>query len=121
MEERQYVDAIDQQIMYAEKSWGNYQVIDVSDASLTIKVTLHSGHSMRYHSHARRDEVWTVISGRGRAYIDDQVQQVKPGDVLAMPAGSRHTIVAETELQLIEVQVGEEITVADKQVYPNPY
>lgn len=116
-----YVDAIDQQIMYAEKSWGNYQVIDVSDASLTIKVTLHSGHSMRYHSHARRDEVWTVISGRGRAYIDDQVQQVKPGDVLSMPAGSRHTIVAETELQLIEVQVGEEITVADKQVYPNPY
>lgn len=116
-----YVDAFDQQIMYAEKSWGNYQVIDVSAASLTIKVTLHSGHSMKYHSHARRDEVWTVISGCGRTFVDDREQQVKPGDVIVMSAGSKHTIVADTELQLIEVQIGTEITVADKQVFPTPF
>ena len=51
--------------MFAEKSWGSFRVLDVEDESLTIKVTLNPGHSMNYHSHAHRDEVWVVISGRG--------------------------------------------------------
>ena len=35
-----YVDAINQQIMFAEKSWGSYRVLDVEEESLTIKVSL---------------------------------------------------------------------------------
>ena len=58
-----FVDRIDQQIMFAEKSWGSFRVLDVEEESLTIKVTLNAGHSMNYHSHQRRDEVWVVISG----------------------------------------------------------
>lgn len=59
-----YVDQIDQQIMYAEKSWGSYRVIDIEEESITIKVTLNPGHSMNYHSHEHRDEVWTILSVR---------------------------------------------------------
>ena len=115
-----YVDKIDQQIMYAEKSWGSYQVIDVADSSLTIKVTLNAGHAMNYHSHERRDEVWTVISGRGRAIIDGREQAVKAGDTLSMPAGCKHTVLADTKLYLIEVQLGTDINAADKQRYEMP-
>ena len=46
--------------MFAEKSWGSYRVLDVSDKSMTVKVTLNPGHGMNYHSHERCDEVWTV-------------------------------------------------------------
>ena len=31
-----------------------------------------------------------------------------------MPIGCKHTVIAETELQIIEVQLGYEINVADK-------
>ena len=41
-------------------------------------------------------------------------QPVKPGDVITMQAGCRHTIIADTELKLIEVQLGREISVHDK-------
>lgn len=41
-----FVDAIDQQIMFAEKSWGSFRVLDVEEESLTIKVTLNPGHRM---------------------------------------------------------------------------
>ena len=112
-----FVDSIDQQIMFAEKSWGSFRIIDIEEESLTIKVTLNPGHSMNYHSHARRDEVWTVISGQGRAVIDDKEIMVKAGDVLTMPAGSKHTIYADTELKLIEVQLGKDIDVRDKQKF----
>lgn len=113
-----YVDEIDQQIMFAEKSWGSFRVLDVEEESLTIKVTLNAGHSMNYHSHKNRDEVWTVVSGTGKTVVDGMEQNVKPGDVITMQAGCRHTVMAETELKLIEVQLGKEISVHDKQKFP---
>ena len=112
-----YVSALDQRVMFAEKSWGSFRVIDVDDSSMTIKVTLNPGHSMNYHSHSRRDEVWTVISGKGRTVVDGMSQTVQAGDVITMAAGCRHTVFAETELKLIEVQLGQEISVDDKQKY----
>lgn len=112
-----YVDEMDRQVMFAEKSWGSFRVLDVEEQSMTIKVTLNSGHKMNYHSHERRDEVWTVISGEGRAIVDGMEQPVKAGDVIAMQAGCRHTIIADSELKVMEVQLGKEISVHDKQKY----
>ena len=110
-----FVDAIDNRIMFAEKSWGSFRIIDVEAESITIKVTLNSGHSMNYHSHERRDEVWTVISGKGLAVVDGKEQAISVGDVITMKAGSKHTVFADTELKLIEVQLGKDIDVRDKQ------
>ncbi len=84
---------------------------------MTIKVTLNRGHKMNYHSHARRDEVWTVVSGQGRVIVDGMEQPVRAGDVVTMQAGCRHTILADTELKVIEVQLGKEISVDDKQKF----
>ena len=112
-----FVDQIDQQIMFAEKSWGSFRVLDIEDESMTIKVTLNPGHSMNYHSHERRDEVWTIISGSGRTIVDGMEQPVTAGDVITMQAGCRHTIIADTELKVIEVQLGKEISVHDKQKF----
>ena len=112
-----FVDKIDQQIMFAEKSWGDFRVLDVQPESMTVKVTLHPGHRMNYHSHANRDEVWTIVSGTGRTVVDGMEQPVHPGDVVTMEAGCRHTIIADTELTVIEVQLGKEISVHDKQKF----
>lgn len=116
-----YVDEIDQQIMFAEKSWGSFQVIDIEESSMTIKVTLNPGHGMNYHSHEQRDEVWTVIGGRGRTIVDGEERQVAVGDVIRMPAGVPHTIIADTKLQVIEVQIGSDISVHDKKKLENEY
>ena len=116
-----FVDAIDQQIMFAEKSWGNYLVMDVEEDSLTIKVTLNPGHRMNYHSHEKRNEIWTVISGSGKAIVDGVEQIIGVGDVVRMQAGQKHTVVAgDAGLQLIEVQLGKEISVTDKKKYDLP-
>lgn len=110
-----FVDKFEQQIMFAEKSWGSFRVLDVESGSMTIKVTLNEGHSMNYHNHKHRDEVWVVISGEGMAVIDGTEKQVKAGDVVTMPAGCNHTVIARTELKLIEVQIGKDISVQDKE------
>lgn len=112
-----YVDRIDQQVMFAEKSWGSFQAVDVEEDSMTVKITLNPGHGMNYHSHEHRDEVWTVIAGRGKTIVDGMEQPVQPGDVITIEAGCRHTIIAETELRVVEVQLGQEISVHDKKKY----
>ena len=113
-----YIDEISQKVMFAEKSWGSFRVLDVENESMTIKVTLNPGCRMNYNSHRNRDEVWTVISGEGRTVVDGMEQKVTVGDVVAMQAGCRHTVIADTKLKLIEVQLGKEISVDDKQKYP---
>ena len=116
-----YVDEIDQPVKFAEKSWGSYRVLDVRENSMTVLVTLNPGHKMNYHSHERRDEIWNVVRGTGTTIIDDAEQSVRAGDVVTMSAGCKHTVIAgENGLQLIEVQLGESISVSDKTKYKLP-
>lgn len=115
-----YVEKLGNEAMYAEKSWGTYNVIDVQESFMTIKVLLNAGNRMKYHSHRRRDEVWTVVSGEGCVVLDGIRQDVKCGDVVKIARDCRHTIIAKTTLHLIEVQMGEDIDVRDKEVHPLP-
>ena len=112
-----YVDKLAGQAMYAEKSWGSFTVLDVQDDSMTIKVELLPGHRLHYHSHEHRDEVWTVMSGMGSVIIDGMQRMVRPGDVVTMPAGCKHTLIAETKVSVIEVQLGKDINVDDKKKF----
>lgn len=108
------VDQIEQEIMFAEKSWGSYQVLDVGTCSLTIKVTLNAGNKMSMHYHQYRKEVWTVISGKGKCVVDGHEQIIGTGDIITMQANQLHTVEAITDLQMIEVQIGEDIRKEDK-------
>lgn len=112
-----FVNTLDHKVMFAEKSWGSFRVLDIENESLTIKVTLNAGHGMNYHAHEYRNEVWTIIRGEGKAVIDGAECSVKAGDVLEMSAGTKHTVTATTTLEIIEVQLGRDISVHDKIKY----
>lgn len=112
-----YVEEVDSDAMFAEKSWGTYTVIDVQPDSMTIKVSMQAGEQMSYHSHECRAEVWTVVAGGGTAVIDGMEQTLGAGDVVTIAAGCRHTVKAKTHLDIIEIQLGKDISAADKKKY----
>lgn len=109
-----YVENLTQQIMFAEKSWGVFHIIDVEDDSLTIKITLKAGDGMNYHSHEHREEIWNIVSGEGKVLLDGKEQVVEAGDSVKLPLGSKHKIMADTDMTIIEVQMGKAISKADK-------
>ena len=109
-----YVEQIHQPVMFAEKSWGSFRIIDVEEGSLTTKVTLNAGHAMNYHSHERRSEVWNVVSGSGTVLLDGVEHAVAAGDVIDIPVGMKHKISARERMVVIEVQVGASISKEDK-------
>ena len=102
--------------------------MDVGIDSLAVKVALNPGHGMDYHSHDRRDEGWTVISGSGSVVIDGEERLVSAGDVIDLHIGCKHTGFAldfcfcfllmsfayESGLQIGEVQIGADVRVEDK-------
>lgn len=112
-----YVEELSEPVRYAEKSWGSYRVLDATENSLTVKVTLLPGHSMNYHSHLRRDEIWNVIEGEGKAIVDDKEIPIKAGDSIVLPKGTKHTVKAVTTLQIMEIQTGKDIDAEDKIKY----
>ena len=112
-----YAERLHTPVMYAEKSWGEFRIIDAETESLTIKITLSPGRSLTYHLHERRDETWTVIEGRGWVKLDGNEFAVSEGQTIRIPRGSFHTIRAETLLKVMEIQTGEDIDVEDKIVW----
>ena len=109
-----YVEKIETEVMYAEKSWGTYTVIDVQPGSMTVKMSMKAGEHMTYHMHNHREEVWTVVSGEGKSIVDDMEQILRAGDVITIAAGCKHTVEAIKALDIVEVQIGDEISVTDK-------
>ena len=112
-----YAERLHTPVMYAEKSWGEFRIVDAETESLTIKITLSPGNALTYHLHERRDETWTVIEGRGWVKLDGNEFAVAQGQTVRIPRGSFHTIRAETLLKVMEIQTGEDIDVEDKIVW----
>lgn len=113
-----YVEKIETEAMYVEKSWGTYTVIDVQPGSMTVKVSMNKGEKMSYHLHNHREEVWTVVSGQGKAIIDGMEQILRTGDVITIAPGCKHMVEAITSLDIIEVQLGDELSASDKVKFP---
>lgn len=109
-----YVEKIETDARYAEKSWGTYTVMDVQPGSMTVKLSMRAGECLTYHMHNYREEVWTVISGKGKAVVDGMEQMLRIGDVITIAAGCKHMVEAISDLDIIEVQLGDEISVSDK-------
>lgn len=102
----------DHRPMYEERRWGWFRVLDYSrhaDGSevLTNKTTILAGKHFSYQLHRKRREVWTIVSGEGRIALGNRLFRVGPGDIWHIPPGTGHSIKAETDLDMIEVQAGE--------------
>ena len=51
-----------------------------------------------------------MVSGEGHTIINGVQAPLKAGETVSIPAGQRHTLFADTDLEVIEIQMGDEIT-----------
>ena len=101
-----YVERMKQRVMFEEKSWGSFSILSIEGNTLTVKLCVTAGKAMRYHLHEDRDEVWMVLTGEGKITLDGDTRKVSAGDVIRLPKGVKHTIRADTAMQIIETQIG---------------
>jgi mannose-1-phosphate guanylyltransferase len=104
--------------MYEERRWGWYKVLDCQKHEdgtevLTKKIRIFAGRNISYQLHHKRSETWTILRGSGEFVLDEHRSIVGRGDVLQIPARARHGIRAITDLELIEIQSGSELSEDD--------
>ncbi|GAB2671476.1 sugar phosphate nucleotidyltransferase [Paenibacillus thermoaerophilus] len=112
------VKPLENRPMYEERRWGRYRVLDYvryADGTevLTKRIQIVAGKNLSYQYHEKRNEIWTVLAGRGEIVLDGRLKPIGPNDVLTIPAGMRHSVRAGEDLEMIEVQSGTELVEED--------
>ena len=104
--------------MYERRAWGEYKVLDYKlhddgQNSLTKELMIRPGEHISYQRHKHRTEIWTFTEGIGELILDGKVTKMQRGDVAIIKPGMNQAIKGITELHIIEVQVGDELTEDD--------
>ncbi len=104
----------DSRPMYERRGWGEYRVLDFKSHddgqnSLVKELVVEAGQHLSYQRHEHRTEIWTFTEGMGVFLLDDKRREISRGDTVVIPAGSKHSIKANTTLHIIEVQIGNEL------------
>ncbi|RZT21379.1 sugar phosphate nucleotidyltransferase [Fictibacillus sp. BK138] len=115
---KELVGVFDNRPMYEERRWGWYRVLDYTKFEedkevLTKRIGVSAGKNLSYQLHDFRDEVWTIIKGKGEFILNGELIFVKPGDILKIKSGDKHAIRAITDLEIIEVQTGTQLIEED--------
>ena len=59
------------------------------------------------------------LKEKGKIILDGESRTIAADDVIKIPVGMKHVIFAETDLKIIEVQIGKDISVEDKTLWEN--
>ena len=91
------------------RPWGNYATLKQEDGYQVKRITVAPGQKLSLQYHHKRAEHWVVTQGRALVQIGDEEFETGPGEYRYTPLGEKHrlTNIGETELVLIEVQVGD--------------
>ena len=108
----------DHRPMFENREWGEYQILnyrlkDDGQNFLTKHLVLMPGKHISYQRHAFRTEIWTFLDGTGKLVLDGKIRPIGRGELAYIKPGTKHAIKADTELHIIEVQIGDELTEED--------
>jgi mannose-1-phosphate guanylyltransferase len=109
---KSFADKIGLRPMYEQRTWGQYRVLDYAqfpgNASLVKRLRIEAGKSISYQYHSKRSEIWVIVSGKGIVTMDGVDSVVASGSIVTIPVGAKHQLLAATELEFVEVQLGSE-------------
>lgn len=57
-----------------------------------VVMSLLSGEEIGEETHRTRDQFFRIESGNGKVLIDKKIHNIKSGDVIVIPQGTRHNI-----------------------------
>ena len=95
---------------YEERRWGVLKTLDLSETddgfTLLRKIIMFGGASSSYHYHNERDEVLTILSGRGEIIIDGVSILLSQGTTITIPQNKKHAVRAFCDMEYLETHIG---------------
>ena len=90
------------------RPWGTYATLKQEDGYQVKRITVALGQKLSLQYHNKRAEHWVVTQGKAIVQVGDEEFEIGPGEYRYIPLGEKHrlTNIGDSELVLVEVQVG---------------
>lgn len=90
------------------RPWGTYATLKQEDGYQVKRITVAPGQKLSLQYHHKRAEHWVVTQGKAIVQVGDEEFETGPGEYRYIPLGKKHrlTNIGDSELVLVEVQVG---------------
>ena len=90
------------------RPWGMYATLKQEDGYQVKRISVAPGQKLSLQYHQKRAEHWVVTQGKAIVQVGDDEYETGPGEYRYIPLGEKHrlTNIGDTELVLVEVQVG---------------
>ena len=91
------------------RPWGTYATLKEEDGYQVKRITVATGQKLSLQYHHKRAEHWVVTRGKAIVQVGDEEFETGPGEYRYIPLGEKHrlTNIGDSELVLVEVQIGE--------------
>lgn len=106
-----------------QRPWGRFKNLYESSSTKVKLIEVDSKARLSYQSHERRQETWTIISGKAKVTLDENDHELSQGDSICIPMRAKHRIenIGSETLSFIEVQTGSYFGEDDIQRYQDDY
>ena len=105
--------SIEYKAKFEERRWGTLETLHESTdggvSTLTRKIKIYEGMNSSYHFHQERDEIWTVLNGKGELILEGNKMLLGPGKAICIRKNQRHAIKALSDFEYIEMHVGTKV------------
>jgi mannose-6-phosphate isomerase-like protein (cupin superfamily) len=85
----------------AEQSADFRRVLWTGKHTQLVIMTIQPGDDIGEEVHDHNDQILTFVSGVGEARVDGEKKAVEPGDLVVVPAGTRHNFVNTGPMPLV--------------------
>jgi len=105
------------------RPWGSYTILHKETNYLVKRIEVLPGESLSLQSHNHRSEHWTVVSGVAQVQIEETLQILQTNQSIEIPKGAKHRLanLGESNLIIIEVQLGDKLDEDDITRYEDKY
>lgn len=105
------------------RPWGYYTCLNSGKGYLTKMICVLSGQKLSLQSHNYRSEHWVVLEGKADVVLEDKVYTIEAGGSIDIPVKAKHSLQNpyDSELRVIEVQMGEILLESDIIRYQDMY
>ena len=105
-----------------ERPWGCYREYARNEPCTVWIVEMEPGQTGSLQSHENFDELWIMLTDGGQVQVTDEVRQVRAGDEIFIPRGTKHRLSNQGEdlLRMMEVAYGH-VSDEDKVRYEDRY